>query len=310
MTRWVDSFGTLAEQYDGYVVDQFGVLHDGVTPYAGAADTLRELRARGKRVIVLSNSGKRAAPNAARLTRFGVTPKHYDALITSGELLWQMLHLRDREPFTRLGRKVWLGCPEEDTSTLAGLDLELVGTPAEADWVLIASLSDVANAAEALQPALDKARALGLPLICANPDKHRLGSRGVEVSTGTLAQRYADAGGEVLWIGKPHPLIYAVCREALGRWGSRYFVAVGDSLEHDVGGGERAGYDTCFIAGGLHAAEFAAVAGDDDGRDALLTRLCAAAPRPAQAAAPQPTWAVPSLRWGSADAPPEPGPTP
>lgn len=309
MTRWVESFSALADAYDGYVVDQFGVLHDGVTPYAGAADTLATLRAQGKRVIVLSNSGKRAAPNAARLTRFGVTPKHYDALITSGELLWQMLHLRDREPFTRLGRRVWLGCPEEDTGTLKGLDLEIVAEPAQADWVLIASLPDVGGAAEALEPALAQARAAGLPLICANPDRHRLGSRGVELSTGTLAQRYADAGGEVLWLGKPHPLIYTVCREALGRWGSRSFVAVGDSLEHDVGGGERAGYDTCFIAGGLHAADFAAAESQPEAaRDALLQRLCAAAPRPGGAPAPRPTWAVPTLRWATPGATTESAP--
>jgi HAD superfamily hydrolase (TIGR01459 family) len=293
MTGWLDNLGTLADRYDGYVVDQFGVLHDGVTPYPGAADALRELRARGKRVIVLSNSGKRAAPNAARLARFGVTSAHYDALITSGELAFQMLRQRDREPFKSLGRRVWLGQPDEDAATLAGLDLEQVATPESADFVLLASLPDEAGAADALQPALDEALSRGLPLICANPDKQRLTARGIEPSSGALAQRYAAQGGEVVWLGKPHALIYTVCREALGRWGSRHFLAVGDSLEHDIGGGARAGYDTCFITGGLHAGDFAAPTAPAS-PDTTLARLLA---RPEAHGAPAPTWALPSLRW-------------
>lgn len=293
MTRWLTGLAALTDLYDGYVVDQFGVLHDGVQPYPGAADALRELRARGKRVIVLSNSGKRAAPNARRLAQFGVTPQHYDALITSGELLYQMLRQRDRAPFQRLGRRVWLGCPAEDAATLDGLDLQTVATPAEADFVLLASLPDVAGAAQALVPALDEALARGLPLICANPDQQRLTARGLEPAPGSLASRHAAAGGEVVWLGKPHGLIYTICREALGRWGSRHFLAVGDSLAHDIGGGARAGYDTCFIAGGLHAADFAGVP-DGEPRDALLQSLLQA---PAAHAAPPPQWALPSLRW-------------
>lgn len=293
MTRWLDGLSSLTDLYDGYVVDQFGVLHDGTTAYPGAADALRELRARGKRVIVLSNSGKRAASNARRLAAFGVTPQHYDALITSGELLFQMLRQRDRAPFNALGRRVWLGCPEDDAPTLHGLDLDLVDDPATADFVLLASLPDVAGAAAALQPALDCALARGVPLICANPDRQRLTARGLEPAPGALAQRHADAGGSVLWLGKPHGLIYTVCREALGRWGSRHFLAVGDSLEHDVGGGARAGYDTCFIAGGLHADDFAA-APDGPARDACLGRLLHA---PAAHSAPAPTWALRTLRW-------------
>ncbi|PXW96552.1 HAD superfamily hydrolase (TIGR01459 family) [Sphaerotilus hippei] len=290
MTQWLDHLGALADRYDGYVIDQFGVLHDGITPYPGAAEALRELRARGKRVIVLSNSGKRAAPNAERLSRFGVTPAHYDALITSGELMFQMLRQRDRAPFDTLGRRVWLGHPAEDGPTLQGLDLEAVEDPAQADFVLLASLPDVAGAAEALHPALDLALDRGLPLICANPDRQRLSARGVEPSSGALAQRHADRGGEVVWLGKPHALIYTVCREALGRWGSRHFLAIGDSLEHDIGGGARAGYDTCFIAGGLHAADFASAAP----AEATLARLLDSPPAHG---APAPTWALPTLRW-------------
>ena len=58
---------------------------------------------------------------------------------------------------------------------------------------------------------------------------------------GWLAERHAAASAEVVWLGKPHALIYTVCREALGRMGSRHFLAIGDSLAHDIAGRHRRG---------------------------------------------------------------------
>ncbi len=57
----------LASRYRGFIVDQWGVLHDGGAPYPDALEGLAELRAAGKRVVLLSNSGKRAAVNRQRL---------------------------------------------------------------------------------------------------------------------------------------------------------------------------------------------------------------------------------------------------
>lgn len=255
MTRWLNRIDELADAYGGFVVDQFGVLHDGVRPAPGAADALLALRAAGRRVIVLSNSGKRAAANAERLAHLGVTPAHYDELITSGELLWSMLQRRDRAPLAQLGRRAWSSDPSGDRVTLQGTELELVGTPEQADFVLLAGLADVAGAADALQAPLERALRRQLPLICANPDKQRLSRRGLEPGVGALAQRYEELGGQVVWLGKPHGLIYRACSEAFAAWGVERRLAVGDSLEHDVVGGKRAGYDTCLIAGGIHAAE-------------------------------------------------------
>jgi len=298
MTRWIEGLAEIAagaEGYDGFVIDQFGVLHDGSTPYPGAAEALAELRQRGRRVIVLSNSGKRAAPNGKRLARFGVTPQHYDALITSGELTHQMLRQRDRAPFDRLGRRVLLGHPEDDAPLIEGLGLQPVEDAAEAHFVLLASLPED-RSAEALLPRLAAATARRLPLLCANPDVHRLTPRGVEPSTGWLAERHAAAGAEVVWLGKPHALIYTVCREALGRMGSRHFLAIGDSLAHDIAGGLGAGYDTCFIGAGLHGQDFATCRSPAE-RYALLERLVAEAGAKAAAVPPTPQWAMHTLRW-------------
>jgi HAD superfamily hydrolase (TIGR01459 family) len=81
----------LLEIFDVFLVDQFGVLHDGSVPYPGAVDSLKWLKAAGKRVILLSNSGRRVGPNVQRAARLGFTPDSYDEIISSGEVAWHLL---------------------------------------------------------------------------------------------------------------------------------------------------------------------------------------------------------------------------
>ena len=63
MTPWIEGLRAIADRFDAVLVDQYGVLHDGRRAFPGAADCLRALRAAGKRIAVVSNSGKRAGPN-------------------------------------------------------------------------------------------------------------------------------------------------------------------------------------------------------------------------------------------------------
>src|SRR6185312_16969519 len=51
---------SLAQRFDVFFVDQFGVLHDGSAPYPGAVAALSSLKAAGKKIVLVSNSGKRA----------------------------------------------------------------------------------------------------------------------------------------------------------------------------------------------------------------------------------------------------------
>lgn len=300
-TRWATGLAELATGYDGFVIDQFGVLHDGHRPYAGAAAALQTLRAQGKRVIVLSNSGKRAAHNARRLSAFGVSAGHVDGVLSSGELTWQMLQQRDRLPWSALGTRVLLLSPGDDAAMIEGLPLTPVNSVVEADFLLLASFPETLSPVS-LTTLLGAAAQRKLPLLCANPDRHRLTASGVQPGCGALAADYEALGGTVIWVGKPYPLIYDACREWLARLGATRICAIGDSLEHDVRGGAGAGFDTCFIAGGLHAGDFARHAGhtnatgvtDFSSHQGELTRLLAL---PEASGSPAPTWALTTLHW-------------
>jgi ribonucleotide monophosphatase NagD (HAD superfamily) len=69
MTERVKGLGGLTPRFDAFLVDQFGVLLNGSGAYPSAANALAELARRGKRNLVLSNSGERSAENEARLVQ-------------------------------------------------------------------------------------------------------------------------------------------------------------------------------------------------------------------------------------------------
>ena len=83
--RHLDGIAPLVGHYDGFILDLWGVVHDGVKLYPKARQTIVRLRERGKRIVMLSNAPRRAALAAAGLTRLGIEPELYDGVMTSGE---------------------------------------------------------------------------------------------------------------------------------------------------------------------------------------------------------------------------------
>ncbi len=251
----------LVRAYDVFLVDQFGTLHDGQRPYPGAIDALHRLRAAGKRVVLLSNSGKRAAPNAIRLERLGILADAYDESFTSGEVAWRML--RDGQVKLALGRRRCLLISRDaDRSTIEGLDLTQVDSAEDADLVVIGGSEGEHVAldryAEMLAPALRR----GIPALCANPDRTMLTEQGMAFGAGRIAELYQELGGEVAWIGKPYPEVYRVALAAIGDPPPGRVLCIGDSVEHDVVGARRGGCAAALvmtgIAEGADAAELAA----------------------------------------------------
>src|SRR3546814_4909191 len=79
----VAGLATLASRYDAFLLDQFGVLHDGSTVYPGVVACLEALQAAGKRTIILSNSGTLRAASMERLARLGIPPALYEDFVPS-----------------------------------------------------------------------------------------------------------------------------------------------------------------------------------------------------------------------------------
>ena len=249
MTRLLDSIGQIADQFDAIVLDQWGVLHDGSAPYPAALAALDILRDYPAKIGVLSNSGKRSAPNMARITGMGFDPDCFDALMTSGEALWQSFASGQdaaQTLFPIVGRS------GDAEAWGIGLSLAMTQTVAQADAVLLMGLPD-GTALDAFDEQLMVARAKELRLYCSNPDfKSPRGGGQYVISPGALAQRYQDMGGTVHLYGKPHHPIFAAMETVLNCPPERILM-VGDSLHHDILGAQTAGWSSLLIRAGIHA---------------------------------------------------------
>jgi HAD superfamily hydrolase (TIGR01459 family) len=283
--RILGGVGEIVADYDALILDLWGVVHDGSDPYPGVLDALERLKASGKPVALLSNAPRRIAPIAQRLAEIGVPATLYRAIHSSGEDVWQNLKRGDDPFYAALGKRVYLIGPERDAGIIDGLPVERVGAVEDADFVLNTGPWGWDESTETYEDVLQKARARGLPMVCANADlvvMHR-GRR--VICAGALALRYEALGGRVRWHGKPYPEVYDACLTLLGIGDRRRVLAVGDSLRTDIAGAERAGIDSIWIVGGIHAEELGLEEGQLPDRARVAAALAAANAAPLAVAA-------------------------
>jgi HAD superfamily hydrolase (TIGR01459 family) len=268
--RLIDGIGPLADIYDLYLLDQWGVLHNGEAAHPEAVDAMRRLRSAGKRIVLISNSSKRSPHSIKNLDRLGIERALYDDVVTSGEMAWQEMKA-DGDPFFRtLGGRCFLFTWGGDASFLDGLRYQAVDTVEEADFLLLAGTSGatISIYEDDLQAGIRR----GLPMVCLNRDFVSVDPEGrlVECS-GRVAERYEALGGRVRYYGKPGREIYDACL-ALAPGASRP-VVIGDSLHHDIAGGRAVGIGTIFITAGIHSFDLGIRAGMAPTADGV-TVLC------------------------------------
>jgi HAD superfamily hydrolase (TIGR01459 family) len=263
----------VADRYDGFIVDLWGVLHVGERRFPDVPACLARLQRAGKHVVILSNAPRRVAAAVARLTEIGIPRAAYHALMTSGEEAYQRLKRRDDPWYAALGRACLHLGPPRDNGMLDGLDLIKVAAVAAADFVLNTGTNMDGERVEDYLPLLAAARGRNLPMICANPDLVVITRGRRQICAGTLAQRYAALGGEVRWHGKPFRSVYERCFELLGDMARERILGVGDSLRTDVAGAHNAGLDALLVTGGIHADELGVAPGEAPSAEAL-TAAC------------------------------------
>lgn len=289
-TAFPGGIAALAERYDGFLLDQWGVLHDGTAPYSEAISCLERLRAAGKAIVILSNSGRRGSENEGVLARMGFSRTLYDHVVSAGDDARDALATRSEPAYGALGRRCFLLTRPGEEQLAGGLGLTLVATPEEADFVFAASMDPEVQSVAGWRPLLERAAKRQIPMICGNPDRHRVHADGrLLEAPGAAALAFEAMGGTVHYHGKPEPRIYRTCLNLLGLPPER-ILAVGDSLEHDVAGAGRAGIDAAFIAGGIHKGEIDwSQSGEVDAQSCLnlLARN-----------ASHPRFCLPEFRWG------------
>lgn len=283
----LEGIAPVADRYDGFVLDLWGVVHDGKKPYPGVPEALAELKARGKAVVFLTNAPRRAWFVQGMLDRMGLDRALYDGIMSSGEVSWR--HLKDRRDpwFARLGRRcVHIG-PERDLSVVEDGVAEIVADVAQADFLLNTGPDPARgpHSPDPYRPALEACAKAGLPMLCVNPDRAVMVGGEKLICAGALADIYLDLGGSVMEIGKPDPAVYEPVLDLLGNPARHRVLAIGDTPHTDLAGAQAAGMDALWALTGLAA--------EAHGEDPDPARLAAVAHEEGV----RPIAAVRALRW-------------
>ncbi len=280
---------TIAPSYHAFIIDLWGVIHDGVTLFDGVIECLLALRKAGKPVIFLSNAPRPAAVIIEQLTGLGMPGDLYTDAVSSGEDARYHLSSRHDPWYAGLGNRCYhIGAPR-DTATLEGLDLEPVNNPARADFILNTGPWGDGDTVSAYQEILYSGAQANVPMICCNPDREVIRGGQKMICAGALADCYENFGGLVRYHGKPDPAIYASCLDRLGLTTPQGVLVIGDSLTTDIAGANAAEMHALLIAGGLHGQELGVKKGGPVNPE-NLEQLC-------RKYGPVPDYVLPRLVW-------------
>lgn len=251
--RFIARLSEVADAFDGLILDLWGLVHDGERPYPPSADTLRALKAAGKKTLLLSNAPRRAHALIEAMSRMGLARELYGEVLSSGEATREALIRRDDPFFAALARRVYHLGPDRDRSVFEDTGLEIVADLADADFILNTGPISLDERVEDYLAVLEPAARRALPMVCANPDLVVIRAGRPIVCAGAIAARYQEMGGRVAFRGKPDPRIYQLAVERLGVADKARVAVVGDALETDVKGALAAGLASIWCTGGIHA---------------------------------------------------------
>lgn len=243
----IDRLSVLARDYDALLCDAWGVIHNGVKLFDGAAEVLDAFRRTRGPVIILTNAPRPHRIIPPQLDRLGLPRDAYDAVVTSGDATRAEIEKRSGQLAFRIG-------PAKDEGLFEGLSIGFSSLD-RADYLICTGLNDDSkDAPEDYRELLAAAAARGLVMICANPDiVVRWGERMIYCA-GALAEIYEKLGGPVAYAGKPHPPIYELALQRIADIAGRRIaqgrvLAIGDGVMTDIKGANGQGVDAVLIAG-------------------------------------------------------------
>ena len=252
----VDGIKDIANSYSTFLLDMWGVMHDGTNPYEGVIDTVKMLKENGKKLIILSNSSKRKENSIKALKRLGFDPEEdFEKIITSGEVSYRMLSgdpslqcsnwnvLSDLISSNKKNVFVF-GSGDGDEQYCSSCGWTLTSME-DADLILargtftindgsgniVTKKEDEKEYYDALNEALETAAARKVPMLVSNPDKVRP-DKGLPPMPGAIADSYENLlGGDrniVKRIGKPYPEVYELALQGISDPSD--VIMVGDAL--------------------------------------------------------------------------------
>lgn len=236
----------LDARYRLILCDIWGVVHDGVRLYPGAAARLRRWRGEGRCVILITNAPRPADAVTQQLARLGLPGECWDGIATSGEA--------GIEALNALGRPVGFVGTGGDRAILERRGVRIADGE---DFTELActGVTETRPDPQQYRRDLERWADRDVHMHCLNPDRVVMRGGVLEACAGAIADLYEALGGRVTWYGKPHETIYRHALHLAGDPPSNQVLAVGDGLQTDMLGAARMGFDAMFVSGGIHAGD-------------------------------------------------------
>lgn len=261
MTRIIERFTEIADDYDAVFCDVWGCVHNGLVPIRSAVAALQAFARGGGRVALITNSPRTHDAVEAQIDRIGVPRSAWHLVVTSGDAAKTALFSG------AVGQAVYHIGPD---SALGFFDppKQLAGGPTcislvpldRAEGIVCTGLfDDELETPEDYAGQLAEARRRGLKLLCANPDfVVDRGERRV-FCAGAISQAYERLGGTTLLFGKPRRAIYDLAGDLLAGLAAGIaparILCIGDGIATDIAGAAGQGLDSLFVTGGLASRE-------------------------------------------------------
>lgn len=245
----------LIRSFDAVLSDLDGVVYAGKHAVPGAVEAYGRLGDAGVALAYITNNASRSEEEiAAHLRELGVPA---DGEHVFGSALAGAELLAARVP---AGAKVLVTGSEALRHHVRGLGFAVVVSAEDSPAAVIQGFDpgigwkDLAEASYAV--------AAGALWVATNTDMSIPQSRGLAPGNGTLVAAVASASGKApLVAGKPHPPLFL---SAAAHLGSERPLVIGDRLDTDILGGNRAGMATALVLTGVDTAQAALAAPVDE----------------------------------------------
>jgi len=249
----LEHISEIFKNYDTFVIDLWGVMHDGIKLNSKAIEAVDHLNNNDKKIVFLSNAPRPSSKVIDFLLKIKMDKKYLTNVMTSGEAAMQAINQY------KFGKKFFHLGPPRDSSLFEKIKYNLTSID-NCDFILCTGLFDEddpdLNKKQLHENDMDYyknflASYSSKKLICTNPDLivHRGDKK--EYCAGYIAKIFEELGGKVIYYGKPHKEIYELCFKK-----NEKVLAIGDNLRTDIKGANNLNKDCLFISNGVHRDEF------------------------------------------------------
>jgi HAD superfamily hydrolase (TIGR01459 family) len=249
----IKSIEEIINDYDNFIIDQWGVMHDGTFGYEHAFNSINILNSNNKNLFIISNSSKRSKSSIDNLPKLGFKKNSFINTVTSGEMIWQLLkekYLDDKNKKNCF--HIYDKQKEDGLDFRDGLNLNFVEKVEESDLILACTPFVNLQPIDYI-PLLEVAYKKEITMYCANPDFETVESNTNNnvFCMGAIGEIYKKMGGNVIIKGKPDVSIYTETTNQINLEKKRT-VAIGDSLFHDIQGANNFEIDSVLVKSGIH----------------------------------------------------------